>query len=180
MRTAALRQAGAYNPAMIAGEEPELCCRLRLAGWQIVRLETEMTLHDAALHHFSQWWQRTRRAGHAYAEGAWLHGRSELRHNVRETQSIVLWGLLVPGVGALGPALALATGVGPFSLLAVAWLGYPVLAARIFVGQRSRGRRPSDAALYALACVAGKLPNALGLLQFLRTRNRSRTLIEYK
>ncbi len=36
-RVAALRETGAFNPRVIAGEEPELCVRLRQRGWTIKR-----------------------------------------------------------------------------------------------------------------------------------------------
>ena len=49
---------GGFNPAVIAGEEPELCVRLRQAGWKIHRLDAEMTLHDAAMTSWRQWWKR--------------------------------------------------------------------------------------------------------------------------
>lgn len=74
IRFAAVRAVGGYNPALIAGEEPDLCLRLRAAGGQVWRIEAEMTLHDAAMTRFGQWWKRTVRAGHAFAEGAALHG----------------------------------------------------------------------------------------------------------
>ena len=44
MRVTALQQAGGYNEAVIAGEEPELCVRLRQCGWKVWRIEAEMTL----------------------------------------------------------------------------------------------------------------------------------------
>ena len=55
IRASALAAAGGYREDMIAGEEPELCFRLRAAGWRVWRLDAEMTLHDAAMIHFSQW-----------------------------------------------------------------------------------------------------------------------------
>jgi len=58
IRTAAFRQVGGYDDKLIAGEEPELCSRLRAAGWRVVRLPAEMTLHDAAMTRFGQWWRR--------------------------------------------------------------------------------------------------------------------------
>ncbi|MGB0440619.1 MAG: glycosyltransferase family 2 protein, partial [Paracoccaceae bacterium] len=58
MRFDALRDAGGYDPGLIAGEEPELCVRLRAAGWKVWRLEAEMTLHDAAISRVGQWWSR--------------------------------------------------------------------------------------------------------------------------
>ena len=80
MRAAALEQVGGFRDELIAGEEPELCVRLRALGWHIWRLDAEMTLHDAAMTRFSQWWRRSKRAGFAFAEGAHLHGASQERH----------------------------------------------------------------------------------------------------
>ena len=48
VRTEALRQVVGFRDDLIAGEEPELCVRLRAKGWSIWRLDAEMTLHDAA------------------------------------------------------------------------------------------------------------------------------------
>ncbi|BBH45959.1 hypothetical protein KU43P_24360 [Pseudomonas sp. KU43P] len=74
MRVEAFRDVSGYRPGLIAGEEPELCVRLRARGWKIWRLDAEMTLHDAAMTRFSQWWRRCIRGGYAFAEGAYLHG----------------------------------------------------------------------------------------------------------
>src|SRR5205814_6463645 len=75
MRVAAVKQVGGFDASVIAGEEPELCVRLRQAGWTVRRIDAEMTLHDAAMTRFSLWWKRMIRGGHAYAQGAALHGR---------------------------------------------------------------------------------------------------------
>lgn len=93
MRIDALEQVGGYDPDLIAGEEPELCARLRLKGWGIWRIDHEMTLHDAAMHHFGQWWQRARRAGHAFAEVSNRHGGPPLRLWARECRSTWFWGV---------------------------------------------------------------------------------------
>jgi glycosyltransferase involved in cell wall biosynthesis len=69
MRVAALEAVGRYRPDLVAGEEPELCVRLRAAGWEIHALGVPMTLHDAAMTRFAQWWMRTLRTGYAYAQG---------------------------------------------------------------------------------------------------------------
>lgn len=46
MRVSALKQVGGFNPSLIAGEEPELCVRLRQNGGKIMRINAEMTCHS--------------------------------------------------------------------------------------------------------------------------------------
>ena len=112
MRRESLDQIGGYNPTLIAGEEPEMCVRLRAKGWQIWRLEAEMALHDAAMTRFSQWWRRTRRGGHAAAEGMAMHGTGPERLGVAMVRRALIWGMALPGVTVL-----LAVLVGPWALL---------------------------------------------------------------
>lgn len=69
-RTTAVVQVGGFDPLLTAGEEPDLCQRLRLRGWLIWRIDSPMTIHDAAMHRFSQWWMRAVRSGYGYAQ-AW-------------------------------------------------------------------------------------------------------------
>lgn len=175
MRVTALRQVGRFNPSLIAGEEPELCVRLRQQDWKIVRIDAEMTLHDAQMTQFSQWWKRSVRAGHAYAEGAFLHGNSPERYRVKEVRSIWLWGLIIPGV-----ALGLAVLTHGWSLLLL--LGYPLIGFRAFQALQKRGISTQDAGIYAVSCVLGKFPNLLGQLQFYLNQRlgRQSRLIEYK
>ncbi|MCB1329937.1 MAG: glycosyltransferase, partial [Maritimibacter sp.] len=117
-RWEALDVVGGYNPTLIAGEEPDLCLRLRVAGWKIWRIDAEMTAHDAAILRFGQWWKRVSRAGHAFAEGAWLHGKSQ-GHWVGETRRLLVWGLGLPLATLLAVLLA-----GPWGLVLLAL--YPV------------------------------------------------------
>jgi glycosyltransferase involved in cell wall biosynthesis len=176
MRVKALVEAEGYDETLIAGEEPELCVRLRQSGWTIRRLPTEMTLHDASMTRWSQWWRRTERSGHAFAEGVARHGRAPERHWVRENRSVRFWGLLVPLA-----ALAAAWPTYGLSLL-VAAAGYAVLFARIFRHGRRRDYSRRDALDYALFTVLGKFPQAVGYLRYHVNRLLSRRtpLIEYK
>lgn len=96
MRVQAFKEVAGYRDSLIAGEEPELCVRLRKNGWKIERLDEEMTWHDAAMMTFKQWWKRTVRAGHAYAEGCYLHGAAPERHWVKETVRVWIWAALIP------------------------------------------------------------------------------------
>lgn len=175
MRVEAFKQVGGFNPALIAGEEPELCVRLRKNGWKIFRLDADMTLHDAQMTRFGQWWKRARRAGHAYAEGSWLHGGEPEHHWVKETRSIWLWGLFIPLL-----ALGLTWTTHGLSLLLL--LGYPLQVFRTFSRVRRKNLSSKNAAFYALSCVVGKFAQVGGAVEFLRNRllgTRS-TLIEYK
>ena len=171
VRPAALTQVGGFRDDLIAGEEPELCVRLRQAGWSIVKLDHEMASHDCDIDSFWLWWKRTVRSGRAYAEGAALHGASPERHWVKETRGIWFWGVAVP---VLGVVLAIPThGVS----LAIVVVLYLLLAIKIVIGQLHRQRRSlADASLYALACVVGKWPQAIGLLTYYwKRRARSGT-----
>jgi glycosyltransferase involved in cell wall biosynthesis len=98
LRTTALQASGGYRDDLIAGEEPELCVRLRQSGWQIWRLSDDMALHDAAMTRFGQWWKRAVRSGHALAEGASLHGAPPERHNMQEMHRSLMWGVTFPFV----------------------------------------------------------------------------------
>lgn len=161
MRVAALRQVGVFNPELIAGEEPELCVRFRQKGWKIFRVDAEMALHDMAMTRFRQWWRRTARSGHAFAEGAAMHGRSPERHYVRESRSIIVWGLVAPIVCL---ALAWPTRGASLALLVA---GYALLFWRVHrYYRRQRGWSPEDARLFAFFIVVGRFPSALGVLRY--------------
>jgi GT2 family glycosyltransferase len=181
VRVRAFKEAGMFNPGMIAGEEPELCVRLREAGGKIVRIDHDMTIHDAAMMRFSQWWKRAVRGGHAYAEGCAIHGRPPHRHNLRQVRSALFWGAALPSLSIVSPIAAVWWPVvlwGTFFFL----LGYLALALKILRNMHRRGFSPVDARLYAIACVVGKFPCALGILRFWanRTLRRQGKLIEYK
>ena len=166
MRFDAVEAVGRYNPDLIAGEEPELCVRLRQAGWKIWRLDAEMTWHDAAMTRFGQWWKRTRRAGHAFAEGAAMHGARPERHNVAALRRALIWGAALP------LALLLGAMITPWALLlALLW---PLKILRLI----ARGHD----AQHAFFLTLGNIPEAIGAFTYGWRRlagERSR-LIEYK
>jgi GT2 family glycosyltransferase len=175
MRVNAFRQVNGFNDRLIAGEEPELCVRLRQAGWKILRIDAEMTRHDLAMTRFSQWWRRAERAGFAYSEGAALHGKPPERHWVREVRGIIAWSLVLPLV-----ILTLVYPTRGMSLLLL--LAYPLQIFRIARRAKRNGLSPHDAWAYAVACVVGKFANGLGLLRYAlgRLGGRRTSLIEYK
>lgn len=161
-----------FRTELIAGEEPELCYRLRTAGWKVWRIKRAMAWHDAAMTSFFQWWRRSVRGGYAYAEGAYLHGSSTERYAIRESMRIWFWGLGVPMASLF---LFVLVGWGGLLLL----LAYPVQVFRLAV----RGARSaSENLISSFFLVLGKFPELQGQFKFLWRKSigaRSR-LIEYK
>lgn len=172
MKINAFEAVGGFRENLIAGEESELCIRLRGLGWQIWRLDSEMALHDAAMTHFGQWWKRSIRGGYAYAEGRQLHGALPERHRVKESRRIWFWGLVIPVV-----TFCLAMWFGTWGLIVV--LIYPAQVIRL----ASRGSRSlKENWLHALFLVLGKFPEVIGQLNYFYSKIIGKTahLIEYK
>jgi cellulose synthase/poly-beta-1,6-N-acetylglucosamine synthase-like glycosyltransferase len=167
-RIDAIRAVKGYRPDLICGEEPEMCFRLRQAGWRIFHLASPMTLHDAAIYRFSQWWMRMVRTGYGFAQAAALYGAPML-----ETRRSWFWALGIPLAG-----LMLAPFVGWWS--AIVLCIYPIQIIRLSI----RGKRPSarENWLRAGALVLGKFPEVLGQFKYFfdRLRRSPSRLIEYK
>ncbi len=154
-RMSALDEVGGYNPSLIAGEEPEMCVRLRQRGWEIWRLDAEMTLHDAAMTRFSQWWKRTRRGGYAAAEGMAMHGSAPEYHGVRAVIRALFWGAVLPVATVM-----LALAVSPWALLLL--LAYPAQVARIAL--RDGGTRAAwESAIFLML---GKFAEVAGVAEY--------------
>ncbi|NOX83114.1 MAG: glycosyltransferase family 2 protein [Alphaproteobacteria bacterium] len=170
-RAQALNIVGGYRDSLIAGEEPELCVRLRVAGWKIHRLDAEMYAHDIAMTALGQWLKRARRAGHAFAEVSHLHRGKPEQIWARETLRAFFWtGLGVAGLlgGAiLHPAL--------FFIL----LAYPLQITRMALRDKPV---TADSWAHASLIMMQKPWEAAGALQYWigRARNRSATLIEHR
>lgn len=170
-RVDALTSIGAYAADLIAGEEPEMCVRLRAAGWKIHRLDAEMTLHDANITRLGQWWSRSKRAGHAFAEVAHRHRRRPEGIWGRNVLRAGFWGCILPSVALFGAMV-----VHPAFLLLLA--AYPLQIARI--ARREGGGRL--AWLYAAFALLAKFPEMQGVTQYALNRlmGRRQRLIEYK
>jgi hypothetical protein len=131
-----------------------------------------MTIHDAAMTHFSQWWRRAVRGGYAFAQGAHLHGRQPERHWVWESRRAWLWGVLFP---LAFTALGLVFGGWTWVL----WLLYPVQVIRLAFRNRAPLRQRVMVAVFQ---VLARFPEGYGQLKFLidRVKGRQGNLIEYK
>lgn len=171
VRAFAFEGIGGFRKELIAGEEPELCLRLRGKNWKIWRLGVEMATHEADITRFAQWWRRTMRGGHAYVERLWLHKGSEERNGLRETLRALFWGFGLPVFSVL------ASFVNPTFILLLGL--YPLQVVRIAAG---RNLRQLDSWRYAVFASLGKFAEALGILKFvlLKLTNRQPHIIEYK
>jgi glycosyltransferase involved in cell wall biosynthesis len=172
IRAATFKSVGGFRNDLIAGEEPELCVRLRAAGWRIWRLGIEMTMHDADMTRFSQWWRRTLRTGYAFGQGAYLHGDAPERHRVWEARRAWLWGVWIPFACLL---IGLLFGSWGWAV----WLIYPLQMFR----QTMRNQGPlGNRAARALFQMLARFPESWGQIKFARDRllGRQSRLIEYK
>jgi glycosyltransferase involved in cell wall biosynthesis len=174
-RVSAVKQVGGFDGSLIGGADLEICLRMRQKCGKIWRLDADMCRHDSAMYTYGQWWRRNLRAGHVYAEGAWMHGRGPARYHVRPTISNFFWAYALPAA-AIAPAWATAGA----SLLLFAL--YPVKTVQIAWRMRRQGYGWKDALLYAFFCITDKLPMAIGQTIFLlRTLSRrGHVLMEYK
>lgn len=172
MRAAALAAVGGYRDDLIAGEEPELCARLRASGWSIWRIDEEMTLHDAAITRFRQWWLRMVRSGHAFAEVSHLHGSSPDRLWVWESRRAWVLGVLLPLV----------------CVAVFAWIGWPGLAVLLIYPLqllRRLARLPGTLRSrfqFAFFELLGRFPEGFGQIKFMleRLTGSRGKIIEYK
>ena len=181
-RMEAIEAVDGYCDDLIAGEEPDLCLRLRRLGWLIRRIDCEMTWHDAAILNFRSWWLRVRRGGFAFAEHVRRHRAGADPAWRRQLLSIAFWGLLLP--------------LGLLVLAIIAWANRPafftvlLLSVAVYLGQALRigwrkyraGAGFKFAIRYGLLIVLAKFAELGGAVRCLMTQllRRKAKIIEYK
>lgn len=172
MRADVIKLVNGFRNDLIAGEEPELCIRVRQAGYSVWRIDAEMTMHDAAMTKFSQWWKRTTRAGYAFAQGAYLHGAAPASHWVTESQRALVWGLLIPFLTIL--MLIIKPIIGLILLLI-----YPLQILRLTFKSK---QKLNEAFTQASFLIIGKFAEAVGQIKFWFNQyaGQQSKIIEYK
>jgi GT2 family glycosyltransferase len=163
---------GGFDPGLICSEDEDFVLRLRKAGHMARRLPLDMTSHDANMTRFSQWWRRTLRAGHGFAEV----GRRHRDHFISERRRAWAYGLILPLTALIG---AIWIGwIVPLTVLAI----YALSWWRTARGLAANGQPAKEARNHAAYYTLAKLPHLLGMLlyHFRRLRGSRPELIEYK
>jgi glycosyltransferase involved in cell wall biosynthesis len=183
-RVAAFQGVGGFDAALIAGEEPELCLRVRQAGWKILRIDAEMTRHDADLLHFSQWWRRQVRSGWGAmdVESRLPRNGEHLFAKMLGSSRIwtIIWLLATAAAGAIGTLVAgRCAGIAAAIVIA---LSLPVQGLRIAWQARRRGWATPIAIWHGAMTMLGKWAMLWGQMRWLvdRAAGRRGRLIEYK
>ena len=182
IRVSGLENVGGYDEEILAGEDSEMSWRVRQAGGKVWHVSDEMAEHDAEISTFRQWWLRTKRGGHGYAQLAHLHPDSRSPDWRRACHSIMVWGGAVPALIVLGLGLA-ATVDSLWSLLSLSLV--VALSAKILqiaMRKKRQGLPLKVAAAAGLFLMIGKLPQLFGVIRFhksLMIKKRS-SLIEYR
>ena len=171
------RTLGGFNDSVIAGEEPEMCYRLTKSGGKVYRTDHDMTLHDAQMHRFAQWWKRTLRSGHAYMQCLYIHRLSPNWNDAKSVGSILFWGALLP----LLFLLSLSSQYFGFANLIVILYIYLIVKFYVYVRKTKRSTR-FESLIYSLYTTLGKVPQVLGVLKFIYSTLASKKpkIIEYK
>ncbi|MEP2102425.1 MAG: glycosyltransferase [Parasphingorhabdus sp.] len=157
MRVSSLVAVDGYDSSVIAGEEPELCNRMRAKGMKIWRIDQPMTIHDAAMHHFRQWWLRAVRSGFGYAQVWWTTRRTGKALYGREVARAIFWAVLLP-LFFIASAL-----FNPLFLVILPCI-YAAQVARIALRQ---GGNQSFSWKLAALNIGGKFGETLGIFRFI-------------
>lgn len=168
-----------FNPLVISAEDDEFCVRMRKLGMGIERLPVNMTIHDAAMTRFGEWWRRAVRCGHGFAQVGDYHPD----HFRSERRRVWLYAAILPGIALVGLLLMMLgyTGMGAIACTAVL-LVYVLSWLRTTLGLIRNGLDARQAAHHGLYLSLSKLPNLKGMMTYYirRLRRRRMMIIEYK
>lgn len=180
VRREALLAVNGYHEELIAGEEPEMCRRLRAMGWKILHADRPMTGHDLAMIRWSQYVRRASRTGYAYAEVSerfrgsgmpfWEYEARHNRNHALGQAALVVSALLASVIGRSGWPVCL--------VLAF------FLALSLRTAARAAPKSPSltTRLLYGIHSHLQQIPIYIGQLHYRNDRRHGRTrgLVEYK
>ena len=171
-RRETLEHVGRFDESLIAGEEPELCYRIRRHGSVIWRSDQPMVQHDLNMTTFRQYWQRAVRSGWAYIVTAakCRAGPEPLwrRENIANAAEVLVW------LVAAGFAVVLWNLWILILLVVVPFLRTVWIASRV----RLRTDTWNTALLYGLSCQFMRIPLFVGQIRglwYLLRRREAKT-----
>ena len=180
VRRSALEQVNGYDEQLIAGEEPEMCRRMRGKDFRILHLDLPMTQHDLAITTWAQYCRRARRTGYAYAEVSARFRGSAMPFWENEARANRHRALALTAI----PAVAIACSFAMHAWLpaAIASVFFALLVSRTAWKMRWKSDGLVTSLLYGLHSHVQQIPIFLGQLEFLRHSKAGlkRGLIEYK
>jgi cellulose synthase/poly-beta-1,6-N-acetylglucosamine synthase-like glycosyltransferase len=175
-----LAKVNGFDETLIAGEEPELCRRIAALGFTIMHVDRPMTGHDLAIYRWGQYWKRSTRAGHAFAEVSERFRSTKQSFWTEESKrnrnrALVLVGLSL--IGLLGSILL--RSLWPWLTVCAFFF---VLAARSAWKARWKSKDIVALALYGIHSHLQQVPIYVGQLQYKLNRRRGKRalLVEYK
>lgn len=183
MRVDLFGRVGGYDPTVAAGEEPELCMRLRDRGAKILCLDQPMTRHDAQIFRLSQYLRRDIRTGRG-ATDVWLRfPRTDNPFNFL-VMKLFQWGWGLMALFLFGAFLVI--------IDSTRWFGVGVMALCLFAlflrsarqvnrAQR-RGLSQKDAVCFGCLTPISTCAQMYGQLMYFvdRACKRQTRLVEYK
>ncbi len=180
IRRHVLEEVGGYNPQLIAGEEPEMCQRIRVSGYLILHIDQPMALHDLAITRWSQYWQRAIRTGHAYAEISTLLRDTAIPLWQQESRKNFFNASVLIGIFIVGFIMTLF--LKSFIPLGTSLFLFLLLSVRSAIKARWKSTKPLTLFLYGIHSQFQQILIALGQLSYHyhHWRGQRRRLIEYK
>jgi hypothetical protein len=160
IRADAFSLVGGFAEEQVAHEEPELCGRLRRAGFKICRIDEDMTIHDAGIFHLSQFYKRNRRAGFGIAQALIRSGLQIDPGGAAILRRSLLWSI-IPPLSALSACLIL----GPLGIALLAAYPAQIVRQALQNKQKAGGTIPNRIKVATLSMV-GKFGEAQGAMEF--------------
>jgi len=180
IRRSVLEEVNGFDERLIAGEEPEMCWRIRARGYEIVGVDRSMVVHDLAMTRWSQYWSRALRSGFALAEisARFRHTSSPLW--LRESRRNILHGTIMLALFLVAPTVAIVCRTPIPIVLVIGILS--LLAVRTAYRARWKSGRLVTLLLYGLHSHLQHIPILFGQLMYRHAHRTGRVqgLIEYK
>jgi len=181
MRRGALEEVGGYDAELIAGEEPEMCRRMRARGYRILHIDHPMTGHDLQITRFGQYWKHAARAGHAFAEiSARFRASDDKFWDAERKRNLIRGGFWMGSFVFAAAISAVRLTILPLLI----WIAL-LLVMSVRSAWKSRWKsqhRPALLLLYGIHSHLQQIPICVGQITYSldQRRGNRRTLIEYK